>query len=105
MGTGCDDVESSPHVFRITELECSSGRLENAMDIPRSQRRRFYAWSNASQATFKQENLYVDDYGLSLLEEARDGQSESVLLELGQLFPCRIRGLDLWSGRLDLAPL
>ncbi len=50
-------------------------------------------------------NLYVDDYGLSLLEEARDGQNESVLLELGQLFPCRIRGLDLWSGRLDLAPL
>ena len=50
-------------------------------------------------------NLYVDDYGLSLLEEARDGQSESVLLELGQLFPCRIRGLDLWSGRLDLAPI
>ena len=50
-------------------------------------------------------NLYVDDYGLSLIEEARDGQSESVLLDLGQLFPCRIRGLDLWSGRLDLAPI
>ena len=50
-------------------------------------------------------NLYVDDYGLTLLEEARDGQGESVLLELGQLFPCRIRGLDLWSGRLDLAPI
>ena len=50
-------------------------------------------------------NLYVDDYGLSLIEESRDGQSESVLLELGQLFPCRIRGLDLWSGRLDLAPI
>ena len=50
-------------------------------------------------------NLYVDDYGLSLIEEGRDGQGESVLLELGQVFPCRIRGLDLWSGRLDLAPI
>ncbi len=50
-------------------------------------------------------NLFIDDFGLSLLEEGRDGQGESVLLELGQLFPCRIRGLDLWSGRLDLAPV
>ena len=50
-------------------------------------------------------NLYIDDFGLSLMEELRDGQGESVLLELGQLFPCRIRGLDLWSGRLDLAPV
>tara|TARA_B100001741_G_scaffold313847_1_gene322695 strand:+ start:9037 stop:11259 length:2223 start_codon:yes stop_codon:yes gene_type:complete len=50
-------------------------------------------------------NLFIDDFGLSLLEEGRDGQDESVLLELGQLFPCRIRGLDLWSGRLDLAPI
>lgn len=50
-------------------------------------------------------NLYIDDFGLSLLEEVRDGQGESVMLELGQLFPCRIRGLDLWSGRLDLAPV
>tara|TARA_Y100000766_G_scaffold150998_1_gene129760 strand:+ start:2299 stop:4521 length:2223 start_codon:yes stop_codon:yes gene_type:complete len=50
-------------------------------------------------------NLFVDDYGLCLMEEGRDGHEESVLLELGQLFPCRIRGLDLWSGRLDLAPV
>jgi len=50
-------------------------------------------------------NLYVDDYSLSLIEEGHDGQGESVLLELGQVFPCRIRGLDLWSGRLDLAPV
>jgi hypothetical protein len=50
-------------------------------------------------------NLFIDEYGLSLMEEGRDGHSESVLLELGQLFPCRIRGLDVWSGRLDLAPV
>jgi len=39
------------------------------------------------------------------MEELQDGRGESVLLELGQLFPCKIRGLDLWSGRLDLAPV
>mgnify|MGYP005728725073 FL=1 len=50
-------------------------------------------------------NLFIDEYGLSLREEGRDGNSDSALLELGQLFPCRIRGLDLWSGRLDLAPV
>jgi hypothetical protein len=53
----------------------------------------------------KKKNLFIDDHGLQLLEEGRDGQGEHVLLELGQLFPCRIRGLDLWSGRLDLSPV
>lgn len=50
-------------------------------------------------------NLFIDEFGLCLMEELGDGRGESVLLELGQLFPCRIRGLDLWSGRLDLAPV
>ena len=50
-------------------------------------------------------NLYIDDFGLNLVEELRDGQGEAILLKLGQLFSCRIRGLDLWSGRLDLAPV
>ena len=50
-------------------------------------------------------DLFIDEFGLCLMEELRDGRGESVLLELGQLFPCRIRGLDLWSGRLDLAPV
>ena len=50
-------------------------------------------------------NLFIDEFGLCLMEELRDGRGDSVLLELGQLFPCRIRGLDLWSGRLDLAPV
>jgi hypothetical protein len=53
----------------------------------------------------KKKNLFIDDYGLQLLEEGRDEQGEHVLLELGQIFPCRIRGLDLWSGRLDLSPV
>ena len=54
---------------------------------------------------FPAKNLFIDEFGLCLMEELRDGMGESVLLELGQLFPCRIRGLDLWSGRLDLAPV
>ena len=50
-------------------------------------------------------NLFIDEHGLCLMGEERDGQTETVVLQLGQVFPCRIRGLDLWSGRLDLAPV
>ena len=50
-------------------------------------------------------NLFIDEHGLCLMGEERNGQTETVVLELGQVFPCRIRGLDLWSGRLDLAPV
>ena len=50
--------------------------------------------------------LNVDDYGLKLIDESSENsEHDSVILELGQRFPCRIRGLDLWSGRLDLSPI
>ena len=50
--------------------------------------------------------LNVDDYGLRLIDESSENsEHDSVILELGQRFPCRIRGLDLWSGRLDLSPI
>ena len=50
--------------------------------------------------------LNVDDYGLKLVDESSENsEHDSVILELGQRFPCRIRGLDLWSGRLDLSPI
>jgi len=50
--------------------------------------------------------LNVDDYGLKLIDESsEDSENDKVVLELGQRFPCRIRGLDLWSGRLDLTPI
>ncbi len=50
--------------------------------------------------------LNVDDYGLKLIDESSENsEDDKVVLELGQRFPCRIRGLDLWSGRLDLTPI
>ena len=50
--------------------------------------------------------LNVDDYGLKLIDESsEDSENDKVVLELGQRFTCRIRGLDLWSGRLDLSPI
>ncbi len=46
------------------------------------------------------ERLMVDLFGLKV--EREDGTS---VLELGQKFACRLRGLDIWSGTLDLAPI
>ena len=49
--------------------------------------------------------LVVDEHGLevSVAEPDHNGEHPTVL-RLGQRFPCRLRGLDLWSGSLDLAP-
>ena len=50
--------------------------------------------------------LNVDDYGLKLIDESSENSEyDNIFLEVGQRFPCRIRGLDLWSGRLDLSPI
>jgi ribonuclease R len=46
------------------------------------------------------ERLQIDEHGLTVLNE-----SGEVLLNLGQKFECRLRGLDIWSGALDLAPI
>ena len=46
------------------------------------------------------ERLMVDSFGIKV--EKEDG---STVLELGQRFECRLRGLDIWSGTLDLAPI
>jgi len=50
--------------------------------------------------------LVVDEHGLevSVAEPDHNGEHPTVL-RLGQRFPCRLRGLDIWSGSLDLAPL
>ncbi|MDA8638937.1 hypothetical protein N9L22_04115 [Candidatus Poseidonia alphae] len=37
-------------------------------------------------------------------EPDRSGNTP-VILQLGQRFACRLRGLDVWSGSLDLAPI
>ena len=46
------------------------------------------------------ERLMIDQHGLKV--ERDDGSS---VLELGQRFRCRLRGLDIWSGTLDLSPV
>ena len=52
------------------------------------------------------QRLVVDDFGLNVTQAEPDHTGEHrVLLHLGQRFPCRLRGLDVWSGSLDLAPI
>ena len=46
------------------------------------------------------ERLIIDEHGLKI--ERENGE---VVLELGQRFKCRLRGLDIWSGSLDLSPI
>ena len=48
--------------------------------------------------------LSTDEFGLHLIDENKK-ESDDIILSLGQKFPCRLRGLDLWSGELDLAPI
>ena len=49
--------------------------------------------------------LNIDDNGLevSTAEPGRDGQHR-VVARLGEKYPCRLRGIDIWGGSLDLAP-
>ena len=50
--------------------------------------------------------LVVDDHGLEVTVAEPDHNGEHpTVLRLGQRFPCRLRGLDLWSGSLDLSPV
>ena len=52
------------------------------------------------------ERLVVDEHGLKVVTAEPDHNGEHrTVLTLGQRFPCRLRGLDIWSGSLDLAPL
>tara|TARA_B100001094_G_scaffold117939_1_gene113722 strand:+ start:4661 stop:6937 length:2277 start_codon:yes stop_codon:yes gene_type:complete len=48
--------------------------------------------------------LSTDEFGLTLIDE-NVKEFEKIVLSLGQKFACRLRGLDLWSGELDLAPV
>jgi exoribonuclease R len=50
--------------------------------------------------------LVVDEHGLEAMAAEPDHNGEHpTVLRLGQRFPCRLRGLDIWSGSLDLSPL
>ena len=49
--------------------------------------------------------MSVDEFGLSVIPAEPDERGEQApIVQLGQLFPCRLRGLDVWAGSLDLAP-
>ena len=48
--------------------------------------------------------ISTDEFGLHLIDEKMK-ESDDIILSLGQKFPCRLRGLDIWSGELDLAPI
>ncbi|MGB1431791.1 MAG: RNB domain-containing ribonuclease [Candidatus Poseidoniaceae archaeon] len=52
-------------------------------------------------ALSKKSRLHVDDHGLVVESE----EHQEPLLRLGERYPCRLRGLDLWTGKLDLAPV
>ena len=49
--------------------------------------------------------MSVDEHGLAVIPAEPDQRGEqNPVVQLGQIFPCRLRGLDVWSGSLDLAP-
>jgi ribonuclease R len=50
--------------------------------------------------------LLIDEFGLQVLPAEPDHNGEHhPVIQLGQVFPCRLRGLDVWAGLLDLAPV
>ena len=52
------------------------------------------------------QRLVVDDFGLAVSHAEPDNSGDyPTVLQLGQRFPCRLRGLDVWSGSLDLTPV
>lgn len=52
-------------------------------------------------AMSRKSRLHIDDHGLVVESE----EHPEPLLRLGERYPCRLRGLDLWTGKLDLAPV
>ena len=51
------------------------------------------------------QRLNIDENGLevSSAEPGKDGEHR-VVARLGEKYPCRLRGIDIWGGSLDLAP-
>ena len=49
--------------------------------------------------------MSIDEHGLAVIPAEPDARGEQEpVVQLGQKFPCRLRGLDVWAGSLDLAP-
>ena len=53
----------------------------------------------------RKRQLSVDEHGLNVIQsEFDDYENQKPVVKLGQHYPCRLRGVDIWSGSLDLAP-
>jgi len=53
----------------------------------------------------RKRQLSVDEHGLKvILSECDDPDNEKPIVRLGQHYPCRLHGIDIWSGSLDLTP-
>ena len=53
----------------------------------------------------RKRQLSVDEHGLNVIQsESDDYENQKPVVKLGQHYPCRLRGVDIWSGSLDLAP-
>ena len=49
--------------------------------------------------------MSIDEHGLAVIPAEPDVRGEQIpVVQLGQKFPCRLRGLDVWAGSLDLTP-
>ena len=49
--------------------------------------------------------MSIDEHGLAVIPAEPDVRGEqNPVVQLGQIFRCRLRGLDVWAGSLDLAP-
>ena len=53
----------------------------------------------------QKQRLNIDENGLevSTAEPGPDGQFK-IIAKLGDKYPCRLRGIDIWGGSLDLSP-
>lgn len=50
--------------------------------------------------------MSIDEHGLTVIPAEPDARGEQhPVVRLGQVFPCKLRGLDVWAGSLDLAPM
>ena len=48
----------------------------------------------------------IDEHGIQVIPSEPDSSGkQDPLLILGQKYPCRLQGVDLWSGQMDLAPI
>ncbi len=53
----------------------------------------------------RKRRLSIDEHGLTVMpSQPDDAGNQNPVVQLGQHYPCRLRGIDIWSGSLDLAP-